>query len=322
MSQTATAQSMNFGMGTEMTHKVFGKHAEEALRAVESEAVRLEKILSRFMPGSEISRINGSAGIKCEKLSLDTYEVLSHAVQFSRNCQGLFDVTIGPLVDLWDYKNSSEIPDEARIRQVLPLVNYADLRIDPCEKTAGLQKAGQSVDLGGIGKGFASDKFLEVFKKFGVSSAFTNIGGNVAALGAKPDGSPWSVGIRHPRQDNRLIGAVLVSDKAVVTSGDYQRYFIDREGKRRHHILDPNTGYPSESGLISVTIVADSATTADALSTILFIAGMKKGLELLQNYPRTEAVLVDTDLMVYVTQGLKNCFQTDKGIRANILEVR
>ncbi|WP_410511306.1 FAD:protein FMN transferase [Paenibacillus sp. BR2-3] len=320
MSNAAVAQSTNFGMGTVMTHKVFGKHAEDALRAVEDEALRLEKLLSRFMPGSEISRLNGSAGMKCEKLSMDTYEVLSRAAQFSISGKGLFDVTIGPLVNLWDYKYSSEIPDEARIRQVMPLLNNADLIFDPCEKTAGLKKAGQSVDLGGIGKGFASDKFLEIFSKFGVSSAFTNIGGNVAALGTNPDGSPWRVGIRHPRHENRLIGAVLVADKAVVTSGDYQRYFVDREGKRRHHILDPNTGYPSESGLISVTIVADSATVADALSTIVFIAGMKKGLKFLKSFPGTDAVLVDTELRVYVTQGLKDCFQTDKGIRVNILD--
>jgi thiamine biosynthesis lipoprotein len=319
MSKAVAAQSVNFGMGTEMIHRAFGKHAEEALRAVGGEAERLEKNLSCFMSGSEISRINRSAGMKSEKLSSDAYEVLSRAAKFSSCCQGLFDVTIGPLVNLWDYKNASEIPDEARIRQVLPLVNNADLILDPCGKTAGLQKAGQSVDLGGIGKGFASDKFLEVFRKSGVSSAFTNIGGNVAALGTKPDGSPWRVGIRHPRQENRLIGAVSVADKAVVTSGDYQRYFVDSKGKRRHHILDPTTGYPSESGLVSVTIVADSATAADALSTILFVAGMKTGLELLRSFPGTEAILVDTELLIHVTQGLKDRFQTNEGIRANII---
>jgi FAD:protein FMN transferase len=142
----------------------------------------------------------------------------------------------------------------------------------------------------------------------------------VAALGTKPDGSPWRVGIRHPRQENCLIGAVSVADKAVVTSGDYQRYFVDSKGKRHHHILNPTTGYPSESGLVSVTIVADSATVADALSTILFVAGMKTGLELLRNFSGAEAIFVDRDLLVYVTQGLKDCFQTDEGIRAKILD--
>lgn len=319
MSENSTFQSSSFGMGTEMTHKAFGSHAEEALRAVADEAQRLESMLSRFLPESEIGRVNGSAGVKNERLSCETCEVLSRAAAFSNTSRGLFDVTIGPLADLWDYKNASVVPEEARIRQVLPLVNYRDLVLDPRKKTAGLRKAGQSIDLGGIGKGFASDRFMEICVEYGVSSAFTNIGGNVSTLGSKPDGSPWRVGIRHPRQDGRLLGAIAVTGKAVVTSGDYERYFIDREGKRRHHLLDPTTGYPAESGLISVTVVADSAMTADALSTILFVAGMERGLELLRSFPETEAVLVDTGLRVWVTRGLKRCFQSAAGINVRML---
>lgn len=320
MNNAVWAQSTNFGMGTEMTHRVYGNHAQEVLRAVDGEAIRLESILSHFKPESEISRINGSAGINREKLSPDTYEVLSRAAEFARFSHGLFDATIGPLVNLWDYKNSSEIPEEASIRQILPLVNYADLIIDPNNKTAGLKQSGQSIDLGGIGKGFASDKFLEIFRDYGITSAFTNIGGNVATLGTKPDSTPWQVGIQHPRQANRLLGAVFVADKAVVTSGDYQRYFVDRKGKRHHHILNPITGYPAESGLISVTLVADSPTVADALSTIIFVAGTEKGLELLKSYPGTEGILVDRDLVFYVTKGLKSCLQMDMGIRVIITD--
>ena len=320
MNSTAVAQSMNHGMSTVMTHKAFGKHAEESLKAVRNEAVRLEELLSRFIPGSEISNINRSAGIKCERLSSDTYEVLSRAIEFSRYCQGLFDVTIGPLVTLWNNgKDTCKPPEDSKIRQVLPLVDYTGLLLDPGKKTAGLQRIGQSIDLGGIGKGFAGDKFLEVFKKYGVSSAFTNIGGNVVALGTKPDGSPWRVGIRHPRQENSLIGFVSVADKAVVTSGDYQRYFIGSNGKRYHHIIDPSTGYPAESGLISVTIVADSSMDADALSTILFAAGMEKGLSLLERLNGTEAIIIDTDLQVHITAGLKECFQACEDISVNIL---
>ncbi|WP_025691913.1 FAD:protein FMN transferase [Paenibacillus zanthoxyli] len=321
MTETRVAQSVNQGMGTVITHKAFGKHAEESIRAVCEVTVRMEELLSRFIPGSEISRVNRSAGRKCEKISNEVYEVLSRAVEFSTCCRGIFDVTIGPLVTLWNIGNdASKPPDESRIEQTLPLVNYADLILDPCEKSAGLKKTGQFIDLGGIGKGFAGDKFLEVFKKYGVSSACTNIGGNVVTLGAKPDGSPWRVGIQHPRVDNSLLGLLSVVDKAVVTSGDYQRCFIDRNGKRYHHILDPFTGYPSESGLASVTIVSDHSTEADALSTILFAAGMKKGLEFLGNFPGTEAILVDMDLQVFVTKGLKDCFQAGEGVNVNILD--
>ena len=319
MDKNTAAEYLHMGMGTEMAHKAFGKHAGEALQAVAGEARRFEMLLSRFVPGSEIGRINGSAGIKREKLSPDTYKVLSQAAGFSKMFRGLFDVTIGPLADLWDFKNASAIPEEARIRQLLPLVDYSCLELDPRKKTAGLQKTGQSIDLGGIGKGFAGDRFLEIFREYGLTSAFTNIGGNVQTLGNKPDGSPWRVGIRHPRQDGRLLGAVSVTGKAVVTSGDYERYFIDREGKRHHHLLDPVTGHPAESGLISVTVTADSGMTADALSTAMFVGGMEKGLGLLGQIPEAEAVLVDEGLQVYITQGLKDQFQAAAGIKAKVV---
>lgn len=310
----------HFGMNTVMTHRAFGKHAGEALRAVQEESARLEGLLSRFMPGSDVGRVNRSAGIRCESVSDETYEVLSRAVAFSQCCKGLFDVTVGPLTDLWrGCRESREPPEDARIRQALPLVDYTGLSLDPHKKTAGLQRPGQSIDLGGIGKGYAGDKFLEVFRKYGVSSAFTNLGGNVAALGAKPDGSPWRVGIRHPRRENSLIGLVSVADKAVVTSGDYQRYFVDGGGKRRHHILSPETGYPAESELVSVTVIADSSMDADALSTMVFIAGREKGAGILGRFRGTEAVLVGRDLRVHVTAGLKDSFQAADGIDMEIL---
>jgi len=315
------AQTTHCAMGTVMTHRAFGFYAEDSLAAVCREVARIEGLLSRFLPDSEISRVNGSAGIKSEKVSLETYDVLSKAVEFSRCFPGCFDVTIAPLATLWHTaKESLAQPDASSIQQVLPLVNYRDLILDPWEMTAGLGDAGQSVDLGGIGKGFAGDRIREVFKRFGISSAYSNLGGNVVTVGAKPDGSPWQIGIQHPRQENRLIGSVSVVDKTVVTSGDYQRCFTDSQGIRHHHILDPTTGYPSESGLISVSIVAEKSVAADTLSTILFVAGMEKGLEFLRSFPQTEAILVDSDLQVYVTPGLRTRFQADQGIAVTILD--
>lgn len=315
------AQQTHCAMGTVMSHKAFGISAEESLKAIHTEVKRLEGLFSRFMPESEVNRVNKSAGIKHEKVSFETYEVLSKAVEFSRCFPGCFDVTIEPLITLWNIaKESSTQPDALSIQQVLPLVNYRDLILNPWEITAGLRNVGQSVDLGGIGKGFAGDKILEVFKKFDIASAYSNLGGNVVTLGAKPDGSPWHVGIQHPRQENKLIGSVSVINQSVVTSGDYQRYFTDNQGKRRHHILNPTTGYPSESGLISVSIVAEKSLAADALSTILFVAGIEKGHEFLKNYPQIDAILIDTDLQIYVTQGLRYRFQADKGSKVTILD--
>lgn len=318
MDNSAALEAVHSGMGTEMVHKAFGRHSIKALRAVENEAQRLEHLLSRFHPESDISRINYSAGVKREKISSETYEILSRAMECSVISHGLFDITVGPLEDLWDYKHALEPPANNRIEQVLPLVNYNDLELDAVQKTAGLKNAGQSIDLGGIGKGFASDRFMEIFREYGVTSAFSNIGGNVSTLGNKPDGSPWRVGIRHPRLDG-LIGAVAVTGKAVVTSGDYERYFIDKKGKRFHHILNPITGYPAESGLVSVTIVADSAMTADALSTAVFVAGLERGLDLIKKYSQAEAILVDARLLVYVTRDLRKCFQASDEINVNYI---
>jgi FAD:protein FMN transferase len=314
------AQMIQYAMGTIMRHKAFGPNAEESLAVVNIEVSRLERLLSRFLPDSDIWRINASAGVNSEKVSHETFEVLSRAVQYSMNFPGCFDVTIEPLVNLWSNSKKSLIqPGDLSIKDLLPLVNYRDLILDPFEMTAGLRYFGQSIDLGGIGKGFAGDKILEVFKRFDITSAYSNLGGNVVTLGAKPNGTPWHVGIQHPRQEHKLIGSVAVVNQSVVTSGDYQRFFTDNQGKRCHHILDPNTGYPSDSGLISVSVVEENSMAADALSTILFVAGLQKGLEILKNTPQTEAILVDTDLKVYVTPGLRYKFEADQDIEYSIL---
>lgn len=297
-------------MGTVMSLKAFGENADASLQEVKRAALRLEHLLSRFLPNSEISAINKHAGLSLQKLSTETYDVLTQAVQIAGICQSGFDITVGPLVHLWTVNNSdAKPPNGTLIKQVLPLVNYRDVILDPDQTKAGLSHIGQSIDLGGIGKGYASAKFVEICKNQGITSAFVNIGGNVLTLGRKPNGESWRIGIQHPRQESSLVGLVCVSDKAVVTSGDYQRYFTDEAGNKYHHIIDPTTGYPAQSGLISVTIVADNATIADALSTAVFVAGMQKGLALIKRFPGTEAIFIDEKLQVNVTIGLKDNFQ-------------
>lgn len=202
---------------------------------------------------------------------------------------------------------------------MLPLVNFSDIVFDGDKKTVALKKAGQSIDIGGIGKGYAADKVIEIFKKHDMESAFTNFGGNVAVLGAKPDSSPWNIGIRHPRNENSIIGVVSLINKSVVTSGDYQRYFIDQKGNRYHHILNPSTGYPSESGLISVTVIADSSMAADALSTIIFISGINHVKKYLDVFPGTEVILIDKNLKIYLSSGIRNDFKPINCMKVKIL---
>ncbi len=318
MDHGSWAQAAHEGMGTLLMHKAYGRHPLWALRAVQREVRRLERLLSRFDPKSEISRINRSAGLGRIKLSRETYALLSKAQEISKLSEGAFDITVGPLIKLWDYKHSNIVPDETEILKAISLVGFSNLQLDTTSMTAKLRLPGQMIDLGGVGKGYASDRAMEVFRGRGITSAFTNIGGNVSTLGSKPDGSPWQVGIRHPRQEDQLIGAVSVSGQSVVTSGDYERYFIDQQGVRRHHLLDPLTGYPADSGLVSVTVVHETAMLADALSTAVFVSGMDKGLKLLEKIPTAQAVLVDQNLDVHVTKGLKDRFEPARGIRADI----
>jgi thiamine biosynthesis lipoprotein len=307
-------------MGTVISGQIYGTDAEEALQASRDEAVRLEGLLSRFIPGSDIDRIKKSAGKGLVAVDADTYDLLSRAVDFSRCCGGCFDVTVGPLVDLWaSAKISLNPPAAADIEKALHLVDYTGILLDSQRNAAGLRTAGQSIDLGSIGKGYAADKILTVMKQHGVDSAYINLGGNVAVLGTKPDGSPWQIGIRHPREENSLIGAVSAVDQSVVTSGDYQRFFMGCDGKRYHHLLDVKSGYPSDSDLISVSVIAGTSVSADALSTILFTAGMKKGLDLIKSFAGVEAVFVDKDQRVFITRGLAKSFQSSHGISVQIL---
>jgi len=308
-------QKTQYAMGTLMAHSAFGAEAEPAVDAVCWMVDRLERLMSRFLPGSDISRINLSAGISPEKVSEETFEVLAKSVEYSRKFSGIFDITIEPLVNLWNKaKETLAPPDKEQIQLILPLVNWRDLHLDPWEMTAFLSRFGSGIDLGGIGKGYAADRVRDIYQQYGITSAFSNLGGNVITLGTKPGGSFWQIGIQHPRDDSLLVGSLAIKDKVVVTAGDYQRCFMDRNGLRHHHILNPKTGSPADSGLASVTLVADNGMTADALSTILFSAGKEQALEILQAFPSIEAVMVDTDMNVIVTAGLRDQFQPVPGI--------
>ncbi len=317
--KNTAAEYRGFGINTEIIYKVFGTNAQKAVGCALAEINRLENKLSRFIPDSEVSRLNQSGGKGTLRISTETYKVLSCGIRYSELTQGMFNILTGPLTDLWNYKHATDVPEEDDIERVLSLVDYHDLILDARKRKAGLSKQGQSIDLGGIGKGYAGDRCMEILQKKGIVSAYINIGGGVSVLGNKPDGSPWRVGIRHPRNFGSLLGSVEVTGKAVVTSGDYERYFIDREGKRRHHILNPVTGYPAETELTSVTVVADSAMEADALSTSIFAAGISKGLDYLAHSHRAEAVLVDRDQQVYITGGLEECFHSAEGIKTIII---
>jgi thiamine biosynthesis lipoprotein len=304
-------QRENFVMDTLVQVRVYADNAElggKSLDAAFAEFTRIADLSDRFaarnLPNPEISdvyRINHNAGIKPVQVSEDTLLMLEKSQSLAEMSNGGFDVTIGPLMDLWGFgQEQYHLPDADELQSAMALVAYKRLQINKQDKTVFLPEKGMSIDLGGIAKGYATDQAIKKLRQMGIKSALINAGGNVYALGSKPDGSAWSTGIRDPRNDNGIIAVVKVKDTAVVSSGDYERYFM-KDGIRYHHILDSYTGKPARQ-LIATTVVGPQATEADMLSTTLFVLGSRSGADLLKNkLTAYSAVFVDEQKKISVT---------------------
>ncbi|GIM28446.1 FAD:protein FMN transferase [Clostridium polyendosporum] len=309
----------SFCMGTVISQRVYGEKAEIAAVKVEEEMKRLESLMSFFLESSEISKLNKAAGKHEVELGCEALYVLNRAKYYSKICGGTFDITIGPVAKLWGiFTDHAKVPSKKDINKALSFTGYKDITINNGLGTAKLEKDGQSVDLGAIAKGYAADRAIEIYRQHGIKSAFINLGGNVLVLDNKPDGSPWNIGIQNPLlQRGQCLGAVKAVDKTIVTSGDYVRYF-EKENVKYHHILDPRTGYPANSGLISTTIVSEKSIGADALSTAIFILGLKKGIKLINSIKDMEAIFITKDKEIYVTEGLKEDFTLFEGTEFSI----
>ncbi|HPJ02811.1 MAG TPA: FAD:protein FMN transferase [Candidatus Limiplasma sp.] len=302
-------------MNTLFSQTAYGKGASRAIAAGQKEAQRLEKLFSRFIPSSDIAALNESAGDRAVKLKPETYKVLALAQQFARDTEGCFDVTVGPLVRLW----STGMSDAAALSTARSLSGYSSLSLAYRGRMASLTQKGQSVDLGGIGKGYAAGRMLAVFRRHRIRSAFVALGGNIAVLGKKPDGSPWRVAIRDPGNAQSIIGTLSVSNASVVTSGDDQRAVSGVDGTLHSHIIDPHTGTPVQGDLLSVTVISASSALADALATALFAARMKEGMRFLKRYPGTQAVFVDRERSVFLTKDLSGSFRAAEGIKTYLV---
>jgi thiamine biosynthesis lipoprotein len=265
--------------------------------------------MSVFKEESCISKINRNAGGLPQKVSKDTYYVIERAKYFSELTLGLFDPTIRPLVGLWGINTRhARVPNKNEIITALKLVNYKDIVLNNSDYTVKLNNDKQCLDLGAIAKGYAADEVKIILMKNNVKSAIIDLGGNIFAMGGRPDGSHWTIGIQDPLSfQGDYIGTTNVTDKSIVTSGDYERYFVSNE-KKYHHIIDSRTGYPSENGIISVTIISDNSIEGDALSTCAYIMGIKKGLKLIESLKGIDAIFITKDKRVYTTEGLINKF--------------
>lgn len=291
--------------------KATGRNGRRAVDEAFAEIARLEELLDRFQPASQVSRLNEQAGLAWVELDGDTRFLLEQGLYYAHLSQGAFDVTVGVLADLWGFGGDNKVPSPAEIEAALDVTGYPLLAL---EGDRAFVEKGVKVDLGGIAKGYTVDKAAAKLRQRGIKHAIINAGGDVYAIGSRPDGKPWRVGVTNPREVGGMSLAVYLQDQAIATSGDYQRFFI-HEGVRYHHILDPRTGYPAR-GLASVSVIAPSAMEADALATAVFVLGREQGMALVDSLPAVEAVLITDVGEILVSKGLEgkiDIFQENRG---------
>lgn len=266
-----------------------------------------EKLFSRTLETSEIYRLNHKTLEKdgqAYKISPKTAELVSKGLEYGQLSHGAFDITIGPVSSLWDFTSElKKVPTKEELSASLPLVSYQDVQVSKNSLT--FAQEGMMLDLGAIAKGYIADKIKEFLLENGVESATINLGGNVLCVGEKPDGSPFRIGIQKPFADrSETIAVMNISDKSVVSSGIYERYF-EQDGVFYHHILNPDTGMPYDNHLVSVTIISDKSVDGDGLSTSCFALGLEKGMELINSLPDVQAVFITDDYQMHYSDGFE-----------------
>ncbi len=298
-----------FAMDTYMTLTAYGENAENALSLAEDKINELDTLLSTGNAESEIYQLNqkGSA-----TLSDTSVLLLQRSFEINESTNGAFDPAVYPLMELWGFTTKDyKVPTDDEIKSTLPLTSLSNVSLDSTTNEVKFTVEGTKIDFGGIAKGYTSAQVMELFKEQGVTSAMVSLGGNVQLLGTKPDGSNWRVAVQNPEADENYLGIIEASDKAIITSGGYERYF-EQDGKVYHHIIDPQTGYPADSDLKSVTIISHDGTLADGYSTSLFVMGLDKSIDFWrENSDDFDAVLYTTDGKIYVTEGIKDSFTSD-----------
>jgi len=314
-------------MNTNMTLQVYGKDAEEQVTTVAQRINELERLFSATREGSEVWRLDHAGG-ESVRISPETNALLRAAQALGDATGGALDVTLYPVLKAWGFTTGEyQIPDRETIMELLELVDYQAIQVQPDETgpADATLPAGMELDLGSLAKGYAGELCAGMLRGAGVESALLNLGGNIQTVGSKPDGTPWRVGVQDPNgAAEDTLATVDVIDQAVVTSGGYQRYF-EEDGVRYWHILDPETGAPARSGLTSVTVVGSSGTLCDGLSTACFVLGRDGALGLWREYGASglwstyettgmadpggfDLILVGEDGTVTVTAGLKEVF--------------
>ena len=289
---------------TVISVQIFDSVDEDVLKGCEKLCKKYDSMFSNKIEDSEISRINSAGGNPVE-VSKETIKLIMKGIYYSEMSDGAFDITIAPVSSLWDFKaETPSVPSPEAIAEAVSHVNYENIIIR--DNTVKLADPQAGIDLGAIAKGYIADRIKDYLEEEGVRHAMINLGGNVLAMGSKLDGSDYNIGIQKPFDETgEPITSVKISDKSVVTSGRYQRY-CKADGKIYHHILDPNTGYPCENNLYSVTILTDSSLTADALSTTCFLLGYDRGMKLINQLDNVDAVFITNDNQIHYSKNFQN----------------
>lgn len=291
-------------MGTFVRITVYDRDRTNASKTIElafKEIEKVDRLMNTYKEDSEISRLNRNGYL--DSISTDLAYVISKAQYYSEISDGAFDITVKPVLEL--YRNSFETknspPNQDELTKTLKLVDYRNVVLS--DRSVELKTKGCMITLGGIAKGYTIDRAIEVLKKNGINHGLVNAGGDIRTLGTKPDGSRWQVALQNPRDSNDFIAKLQLNDKAVATSGDYERYF-DKD-KLVHHIINPKTG-KSATELISVTVVTDKAIDADTLSTTVFVLGKERGMELIEKLEGVEALIITSDRKIFKSKGFEN----------------
>ncbi len=291
-------------MGTSIVAEVWSNDADRARKGIEAvmqEMHRIDDLMSPFKADSELSRVNRDAADHPVKISRELFNLIERSLYFSRISHGAFDITFSSVGYMYDYRKGIA-PTDQQIKEALPGINYRHLILDRDASTIKFMRKGTRIDLGGIAKGYAVDNCIAILAKMGFSEALVTAGGDSRILGDK-NGKPWMTGIRDPRHKGKSAVVIPLSNTAISTSGDYERYFM-RGGKRFHHILNPKTG-KSVHDTHSASVIGPDATTTDALSTTLFVLGWQKAMKLVASLPGIDAVIIDSKGKMHYSAGLE-----------------
>jgi len=303
----AYKQSMTL-MGNQFELTVVAHTKEWAWQMIEegvTEIKRIEKLLTTFSDDSETNLINRNAGIEPVTVSDETFGIIQRSIKISSITQGAFDITYGSIDKrLWNFDQTmTSLPDAKKAKKMVRLINYKNIELDPEKKTVFLKEKGMRIGFGGIGKGYAAEMAKEVMKKNNVTSGIVNASGDLTAWGTQPDGSPWTVGIVHPDFKGHAFSYMNISEMAIATSGNYEK-FVMIDGKKYSHTIDPHTGLPV-TGIKSVTIISPNAEICDAMATPVMIMGIEHGLHLINQIKQVECVIIDDNNKIYTSKNIK-----------------